>query len=367
MTLSANDLQIIQAGQAAINRRRAEFAFMQNGSRPTEYKPTPPTIETPQERPQAAQKPTPTEYPEAVTFYLVMGLQAARRYSKIGGAWRLYVLAKALDGHGREAVGSVQADDLRTYALHLGVNPKTYRRWYKRAVNAGLLDPIQGKGGAWRLRLPSPGKAALYMGADDIGRKIEISAADLIGNGWKARVTSGLSARGLQISREKQQKTYNIPASTQRYRDNQAGVERQANYAQSDYKADSLPMLQEYGHYKGLFVANNKRVYWRLPDTRTTDIVTDIGKGRGRKAKAELRNLQEQEHNGALKKQRANGDDLVVNSSEFVRLFCHTPAQRKASERKVSRRDNLSVSEIYQAAYENDTSGAGIWDTYRMI
>ncbi len=365
-TLSANDLQIIQAGQAAINRRRAEFAYMQNGSRPTEYRPTPPSSETPQERPQAAQKPTPTEYPQDVTFYLVMGLQAARRYSKIGGAWRLYVLAKALDGHGREAVGSVLDDDLRAFALHLGVNPKTYRRWYKRAVNAGLFDPIQDKRGAWRLILPSPGKAALYMGADDIGRKVEISAADLIGAGWKARVNAGLSARGLQISRERQQKTYNIPASTQKYRDNQAGVNRQANYACSDYKADELQGLKEFSNHKGLFVASNKRVYWRLPDTRTTDKATDAGKGRGRKAKAELKTLQEQDQNGALKRQRALSGDLAVNDSEFVRLFCHTPAQRKASERKVSRRDNLGVSEIYQAAYENLTSGAGVWDTYEQ-
>lgn len=365
--LSAKYLQEIARGQAAINRRRAEFAFMQNGSRHAPKKPEAPKTETPQERPQQANQDKPTEYPEKVTYYLVMGLQAARRGSGSGGAWRLYVLAKALDNHGREAQGTIDADQLRAFALHLGVASRTYRRWYKRAVNAGLLVPVQNKGGGWRLHLPSAGKAAYYMGADDIGRKVQISPEDLIGNGWKARVTSGLSARGLQISREKQQKTYNIPASTQRYRDNQAGVERQANYAQSDYKADSLPMLQEYGHYKGLFVANNKRVYWRLPDTRTTDIATDAGKGRGRKAKAELRNLQEQEHNGALKKQRANGDDLVVNPSEFVRLFCHTPAQRKASERKVSRQDNLSVTEIYQAVYENETSGAGIWDAYRMV
>jgi len=51
-------------------------------------------------------------------------------------------------------------------------------------------------------------------------------------------------------------------------------------------------------------------------------------------------------------------------ASEFVRLFCHTPAQRKASARKVARQDNLRVTEIYQAVYTNERTGAGIFDTY---
>ena len=365
MSLTANELQEIERGQAAINRRRAEFAYMRNGSRKQPKQPKPPEITKPTL--EARREYKCSEYPEKVTYYLSMGLRAARRYSGSGGAWRLYVLAKALDGHGREARGQIEAEQLRTFALDLGVNPRTYRRWYKRAISFGLLDPVQNKRGAWRLILPSAGKAAHYIGADDIGRKIEIEAGDLIGKGWKARINSGMAAQGLQISRERQQKKYNVPASTQRYRDNQAGVTRTANYAILDkkYTANCLPGLQEFSHHKGLFVANNGRIYTRKPDTRTTDITTDAGKSRGRKAKAELRNLQDQEHNGAFKMQRANGDDPGVDFSEFVRLFCRTSAQRKASERKI--KNNLSVSEIYQAAYDNKTSGAGVWDVFGQM
>jgi hypothetical protein len=367
VSLTANQRQEIERGQAALNRRRAEFVYMANGSRTQENRPEAPEITRPTL--EACTEYKCSEYPQQVSFYTLMGVHAARRYSGSGGAWRLYALAKALDGHGREARGHVELDRLRAFALHLGVHPKSFRRWYKSAVSIGLFDdPVQNKRGAWRLILPSAGKAAYYMGADDIGRKATMSAGDLIGKGWKARVWAAYeAARGLQISRERLQKTVNVPVSTQRYRDNQAGVNRQANYAQSNYKADSLSMLKEYGHYKGLFVANNKSVYWRLPDTRTTDIATDAGKSRGRKAKAELRYLQEQEHNGAFKMQRANGDDLDVNSIEFFRLFCHTPAQRKASEKKISRQDNFNVTEIYQAAYENKESGAGIWDVFGQM
>jgi len=239
MSLSANDLQIIQAGQAAINLRRAELVYMQNGSRASEYKPTPPekTPTEPQERPQQAQANQPTKYPQDVSFYALMGVHAARRYSRIGGGWRLYVLAKALDGHGREAVGSIDLDDLRAFAQYLGVIPRTWRRWYRQAVQTGLFDPAQTKGGAWRLILPSAGKAAHYMGADDIGRKVEMSAADLLGKGWKANVWAAFeAARGLQISRDRLEQMTGVPTSTQRYRDNVAQVQRTANYAQSDYR-----------------------------------------------------------------------------------------------------------------------------------
>lgn len=367
MTLSAADLQIIQAGQAAINRRRAELAFCANGSRANEYRPTPPETPTePQERPERTQPEKLTEYPQDVSFYALMGVEAARRASGIGGGWRLYVLSKALDSHGREAVGRIGADDLRAFALSLGVIPRTYRRWYRQAVKAGLFDPVQGKGGAWALILPSAGKAAHYMGADDVGRKVEMSAADLVSKGWKATTWAAFEAtREQQISRDRLEQMTGVPKSTQRFRDNQAGVIRTANYAILDkkYTANCLPGLQEFSHHKGLFVANNGRIYTRKPDTRTTDAATDAGKGRGRKAKAELRTLQN--FNGAFIEQRALNYDIV--ETEYIRLFCQTPAQRRASERKASRQDNLRVTEIYQAVYTNETSGAGIWDTYGQI
>ena len=381
MSLSATDLRAIQAGQAAINRRRAEFGYMANGSRHNPARPQPPQVKQdlqclqgeqstqstqPPGRLRATTKPTPTEYPETVAIYALMGVEAARYGSGTGGAWRLYVMAKALDGHNREAVGWIDLDHLRAFALYLGVNPRTWCRWYEEAVKIGLLDPVQTKGGAWRLLLPSPGKAAFYMGAGHIGRKARMSAADLVGKGWKARVWAAFeAARGLQISRDQLEKISGVPTSTQRYRDDQAGVKRTANYAQSHYRAEHLPGLQEFTNHKGLFLANNGRVYWRLPDTRASDIATDAGKGRGRKAQAELNTLQEQEQSGASKERRALSDDLA--SSGYVRILCNTPAQRRASERKVSKQDYDSVREVYQRIYENKTSGSGIWDVYEQM
>lgn len=57
----------------------------------------------------------------------------------------------------------------------------------------------------------------------------------------------------------------------------------------------------------------------------------------------------------------------VSPAGVFIRILCKTPAQRKASERKAARANNLTVTEVYQAVYTNETSGAGIWDTYGQI
>ncbi|MBT5119640.1 MAG: hypothetical protein HOM34_02830, partial [Planctomycetes bacterium] len=223
MALSALERQQALDGLASANLRRAEFAYMANGSRKTQYAPQPPEITQLTPEPVTIQAPE-SQYPETVTFYTLMGVEAAKRASGTGGAWRLFTLAKALDGHGREAVGRISLDDLRDFVRSLGVTSRTWRRWYRQAVEIGLLDPVQNKSGAWALILPSAGKAAHYMGADDIGRKVEMSAADLIGKGWKSRVWAGYeAARGLQISREKMQKITGVAASTQCYRDNKAG------------------------------------------------------------------------------------------------------------------------------------------------
>ena len=360
MSLSALDRQEIANGQAVINRRRGEFAYMANGSRKQPHKPQPPQIEQQSPEPEIIQA-TESQYPETVTFYTVIGLHAARVKPKIGGAWRLYVLAKALDTKG---IGRIPLNDLRDYALHLGASPRKWQLWIKRALKRGIFYEFTRDGKKW-IDLPSPAKTALAMGAYDIGKKAEVKASLLVKSGWKNIIQAAYVAtfNGAQISREKMQKTSNVPTSTQRYRENKAGVKRQAHYAQSNLKADSLPMLQDFSDHKGVFLASNKRIYWRLPDSRTTDQALYVGRGRMRKAIGELRELQRQ--NGLLIMQRAFSDDLA--DSEYIRLFNLTDKQRKASERKVGRQDNTSVFEVYLKAYENKQSGAGIWDVYEQI
>jgi hypothetical protein len=358
VSLTANQRQEIERGQAALNRRRAEFVYMANGSRTQENRPEAPEITRPTL--EACTEYKCSEYPQQVSFYTLMGVHAARRYSGSGGAWRAYVLAKGLDVKG---YGRISLDDLRGFALHLGVNLRTFQRWIKQATKRGMLQKFKRENGETWLYLPNPAKVAHAMHCDGIGRKLEIKAALLIGKGWKSRVWDGAQAAGAdgkQISRERLQKVFNVPVRTQRYRTAQAETKCQANYANLGIKVkpSQLKHWEENSSYKGLFIAGNGYLFTRLPDTRSTELVIDIGKGRGKKATAKLRELQNQDY--SLNMQREQGND---SETEYIRLFCNTPKQLEASEKKAARQDVFTVTEIFQRWYEAK-SGAAIWEAH---
>lgn len=294
-------------------------------------------------------------YPQVVSIYPMMGIQAARRASGMGGGWRLSVLAKALDTCG---LGMIRRDDLRNYVLFLGVNPRTWERWITEARNHDMVKDIQ-KGADWWLILPSAGRVALAMGMDDIGnRKATMSASALIGNGWKARVYSAWGDRK-QISRERIQKTLNISVSSQRYRDVQAGTKRERNYAKSAMRSDHFSGVVEYGKYKAPFVMRDGFIAWRLPDTRFSVHAERAGKGRARKANK----LIKMHHLNGLSHMRQALSD--VGASYYVRLFNLTEAQRKATEKKIAKHDKR-INELYQRAHEAK-SGAVVWAHCPMV
>lgn len=306
---------------------------------------------------------TDTHFPERVTLYPVMALRAARRSSRVGGGYRLYVLAKALDAQGR---GSVSREELRKFALSLGVSPRQWQRWIIEARNNDLVTDVQRASGEWELVLPSAGVAAHSMGCDSVGtRKAEMSAADLIGPGWKARIWAAYEAthNGKPISRERMQKIVNVPVSTQRYRDAQAGVVRQQNHAKLKAKADCLPGLVEFGtRHKALYVRKDGYIGSRKPDSRFTDLALRAGKGRARKANATLHRMQRND-GLSLMRQALSQDvtpekDATNDQSAYVRLFNFTPDQRKASERKIAKLD-LS-RDLYEFSHEAK-SGSLVW------
>lgn len=321
-----------------------------------------PTQAQPKPTRKARAKKLPAGMPETVTFYGEMGIHAARRGSGMGGGWRLYVLAKAID---RPGLGMIKRDDLQAYALALGVNVRTWQRWINEARNHDLLiDRLRGTPEApemW-LSLPNPGAAAYGMGCEVGRRRVSMRADLLTGKGWKAYVWAAVGAtsrqpNGRQMAQETARDIYNVSPRTQRYRNKKAGVKCQRHYAKSDLKADNLAMIQEYSPHKRVFRAYNDLLYRRLPDSRTTNLAQHAGRGRARKANKKLRILQN--HEALLQRQQGLADDFV--SSEYIRLFNHTPAQRKATERKWAR-SNSRVHEIFEKSHLAD-SGAWVWDT----
>jgi len=303
-------------------------------------------------------------FPETVSLYPVMAIQAARRSSHVGGGYRLYVLAKALDTQGR---GSVSRDELREYALSLGVSPRQWQRWITEARNFDLVKDWQRVTGEWMLALPNPAAAAFSMNCENVGtRKAEMKARDLIGYGWKARIWAAYDAthNGKPISRERMQKIVNVPVSTQRYRDNQAGVIRQQNHAKLKARADMFPGLLEHGtHHKGIYIRRDGFIGCRKPDSRFTEIAFRAGKGRARKANATLHRMQRID--GLSQVRQAFSQDVTPElfatneNSVYVRLFNFTPAQRKATEKKLNRTDT-HVRELYEYSHASK-SGSFVW------
>ena len=301
---------------------------------------------------------------QTVSFYAEMGVDAARRFSKNGGGWRLYVLAKKLDVKG---LGMVKRDELEAFALALGVNVRTFQRWMKQARNNDLFIDTQSQSGEWLLRLPSAGRAAAALGIDRLSRKVTMRAVDLIGKGWKARVWGAYEAtfNGKPISREKMQKVINVPVSTQRYRDASAKVDRVRNYCKSAYRGSMLAGLKEHSNHKGLFLSKNGFIYWRLPNSYQVDFAMRGGRGRAKKANKIIKSMQS--NNGLFLMQQALSFE-VATKDNYVRLF-YTAQQAKPAMKKINKVDESkpagmqarpAAQEFYEQAARAKT-GAVIW------
>lgn len=302
------------------------------------------------------------QYPAQVTYYAAMGIQAARRASRMGGAWRLYVMGKALDVIG---LGMVRRDDLRAYALSLGLSPRTWQRWITEARNNDLVRDIQKNDGDWWLLLPSPARAALAMGLHEIGnRKTSMGAAELIGAGWKARVWGSYEAmyNGQPVTREHMQKAANVSASTQRYRDNQSGVKRVRSYAKTTITKDNLPGLREYGKHKGLFVTRDGFVSWRLPNSYIVDFANRGNRGRARKANAALKRLRSLEVLSLLRQDLTSNNEPndTQQAPERWRLFNGT-SQQFTKTRKRIRSIKPTEGDVY-AFPKKARTGALMWE-----
>jgi hypothetical protein len=290
--------------------------------------------------------------PVNVSFYSLMAIQAARRRSGTGGAWRVWTLGKAFDVIG---LGKVKRDDLRAFVIGLGVGDRTLRRWMNEARKNDFISDYQDKAGAWWVNLHNPARVARVMNLDHVGNRVTMAAGELIGTGWKARVFVSWE-HGKQITREQIQKTVNVPVSTQRYRDTQAGTKRTRNYAKSTMRADKLAGVIEYGKYKAPFVTRDGFIAWRLPDMRTAEHIERVSKGRSRKINAAMRNGSGK---GLSQMRRAFTDG---GRRDIVRLFSLTDSQRRQAERKISRQDKR-INDLYQRA-ETAESGAVIWKHY---
>ena len=271
----------------------------------------------------------------------------------------MYVLAKALDPQG---LGKIARDDLRDYALFLGVEIRTFQRWMNQARGVGLFyTDVQNSSGQWMIVMANAGIAAAELKCETVGRKVSMSAAELIGNGWKARVEAAYMTthNGQPIARATIQKIVNVAVSTQRYRDVQAKVKRVKNFATSDIKVTygQLLGMRDTSGRKNLYIDKDGYLSWQLPNSYIYTKALRGGKGRGRVANKIINNIQSA--NGLLSLQQALSLQDEYNK-DLVKLFNQNPQQAKRAKKKLAKIDNRKVKEIYERSHTVH-SGAVIW------
>lgn len=354
----------IEQGLATASRRAAEFAFNDRSgqSRPRPYQvvkePSPENGANRRKaaacigeagqggeavRGEAAPQTGQTEY---IRCWPLQGMAAAR--SNLGGAWRLYMLAKHLDQSGR---GAIDGEALTRAARAQGIAPRTLARWQAQAEKAGLIKPITKTGGKWYL-LASHQDACIATGCHQVGRLTQIRLRDLFREGWRATLWAAYEQthQGRPITRAKQESLTGVPISTQRALDNQARVTRQSNYCLTGLSPDHIPGLKDIGR-PGVFVWQYRKhgktitqAAYRLPDSRRADhLAESMGKGRAKKVNKAIN----QRLNVSSIIGRDQSSDCMAEGGVYLRLFNRTGSQTRSTLRKASKAD-YNQGEIYQ-------------------
>ena len=256
----------------------------------------------------------------------------------LGGAWRAWIFARALDNAGS---GCVSRQDLRRYFAELGANTRTFDYWIDQAVIYGLFrEGKSTRDGKTIYYLTCEEKTAELCGCDHttISKHYVWIPADVLldKNTWKGFIFTAWRSQLKRVSQKTTQKITGIHPRTQR------------RYLRGS-KAKSIHNVVRYktkttdDQVNGLrdIEANPEdgdRVYYedckgnlakRLPDgvTAPEEIELHDHIGRNRKVQKGLKRAQMNDLEACDDKARARK----------VKVFCETSKELKATQRVQSR------------------------------
>lgn len=255
-------------------------------------------------------------HPETVKVWAMVGLHAIG--GNHGGGWRFWALAHTLDTQGS---GWVWRSDLWGWLSHLGVGDRQRRRWLRDAINTGLVREAGD-----RYYLTGLSRAAVILGCQQVGRPAEVSAAGLVGKGWRAVVWGAYIAtlNGRPMSQETKHRLTGVDPRTQRNYQAAIPGEARRNYAKTNTPGDHVDGIRDNGR-GAAFVGRDGKLVYRLPDIRIvpSGLARLTPKGRSRKAQKQV--------NACLPR--------GGHSDRFLRLFHDTANGVKATLRQISRAD----------------------------
>lgn len=238
------------------------------------------------------------------------------------GAWRLFTLAKNLSG--RE--DHIYRDDLKRWALELGVSEVNFNRWITIARNRGWFEDTQRLDGRWVIILCS--KKSLGK----IGPAVSMPVQRLFSEVWRAHLFAHWQAAFTNngdrlVSQKKQAQITGIDPQMQSKYNKAAGVKSTSNYAESNINANGIDAVREFGNRAGLYkyrdnATKQHKIGWRIPSTR---VYGQVGS---------------------------------ENRPRAMRLFNRTPEQYARTMRTLRKKDGFREIYVYDKKSRN---GNGLW------
>lgn len=249
-------------------------------------------------------------------------------------------MAKNLDTKG---MGYVGRELVRSFALFLGVNSRTFDRWLNAARVSGFVSDIQRKTGEWDLVLISHENAANILDhhKEIHTNYISLPAYLLVAKGWKSYVFAAWQAQFTNngerlVSQKKQFELTGISEQVQRQYNKEAGVTSKKNYAISNIHANGYNGVLEFSSRAGLFKYWDEKTHqlylgWRIPNARTFPLLGTSGSHKTQRTLSLFNKTVKQYSNSmkALRKQQTNTfNEMYVffrNSKNGNGLWTHLP------------------------------------------
>jgi hypothetical protein len=180
---------------------------------------------------------------------------AAKR-QHLGGAIRLYALAKSIHPYGWLTVSELKAESYK-----VGISKSSFYNWLKDAYSTDLFHYVCDKQGRELILVASYADAYTIFEIQFVDKQaVEIPADVLFDKDWFAFVWEGWNAsnfNGRVISQDTKQKLTGIPAPTQRRLDRRANIKRVRNYVVTDVPASQVEAVREFSNKRGVFTIGN--------------------------------------------------------------------------------------------------------------
>jgi len=263
-----------------------------------------------------------------------IGLASAKH--KMGGAWRIWAVCRNLDSVGD---GAIKKEVLMSFMLSIGVNRKNIDRWIKQAITCEYFKRVvQYEDGTILYLLNSETIVAKKFNLDKVdARYVWIETEKMFEEGWRELVWNAFIAvniNGKSISRTKIEEMTGYERHRQARLEQGQDIETILNLELTNVPASQVEMFRDNGVCAFTYCG---KVAVRLPDTRLTEMVKNIG-GKGR-SKHVNHNLMNQ----------STMASCILGAgahNRFAKLFFDDDRELDRAFRRYSRQDR-NISKLY--------------------